>query len=230
MPEEKLYKLSTIVKYLSPKTVFYIGPVEITTTVVNAWIVMLVLFLVAWLTTRNMKEIPRGWQHLVELYVQFIWGLLEGLLGKAGRKFLPLVGTLFIFILFLNLSWFIPGMKPPTMDLSTTAAFGVTTVITIQLIHIFKKGLKSYIHHWTAPSIALMPLNIIEEAVKPVSLSLRLFGNMYGEEMVVVILFILVPLLLPMPVMLLGVLMGFIQAFVFTLLTTTYIYTHLHGH
>ncbi|KKM10842.1 hypothetical protein SY88_11950 [Clostridiales bacterium PH28_bin88] len=216
--------------HLKPQPVFYIGDIPVTTTVVNTWIMMAVLLAVAFLVTRNLKDKPRGWQHLPELAVQFIWSVLENLMGHHGRKFLPLVGTLFIFILFLNLSWVIPGMKPPTMDLSTTAAFGVTTIILVQLIHIKEKGLKSYIKHWFAPNPLMAPLNIIEELVKPVSLSLRLFGNMFGEEMVVVILFILIPLFVPTMVQLLGVLMGFIQAFVFTLLTTTYIATHLHGH
>lgn len=228
--EGKMEALGAVMEHLKPHVVFYIGPIPVKTTVVNTWIMMAVLVVVALLVTRGLKEKPRGWQHLPELAVEFIWSVLENMMGHHGRKFLPLVGTLFIFILFLNLSWFIPGMKPPTMDYSTTAAFGVTTIILVQLIHIKEKGLKSYFKHWLAPNPAMAPLNVIEEFIKPVSLSLRLFGNMFGEEMVVVILFILIPLFLPSMVQLLGVLMGFIQAFVFTLLTTTYITTHLHGH
>ncbi|NLW06633.1 MAG: F0F1 ATP synthase subunit A, partial [Clostridia bacterium] len=124
----------------------------------------------------------------------------------------------------------IPGMKPPTMDLSTTAGFAITTIIIVQIIGIRKRGLVGYIRHFFQPVPFLFPLNIVEELVKPVSLSLRLFGNMFGEEMVVVILFLLLPFLLPTPVMFLGLLMGFIQAFVFTLLTITYISAFIHGH
>ncbi|MBC7324756.1 MAG: F0F1 ATP synthase subunit A, partial [Moorella sp. (in: Bacteria)] len=120
--------------------------------------------------------------------------------------------------------------KPPTMDLSTTAGFAVATIILVQLIGIRKKGLLGYIKHFFQPAPFLFPLNVIEELVKPVSLSLRLFGNMFGEEMVVTILFIMLPFLLPTPVMILGVLMGLIQAFVFTLLTVTYIANFIHGH
>ncbi|MEW6661869.1 MAG: F0F1 ATP synthase subunit A [Bacillota bacterium] len=228
--QEKLQKLAEIMEHLSPHPVFHLGPIPVSSTVVNTWIMMAVLFTGVFLATRRLGQLPRGSQHLVELVIEFIWSIAHGLLGKHGRHFLFLVGTLFVFILTLNLAWFIPGMKPPTIDYSTTAAFGVSTIVLVQLIHIKEKGIGSYVKHWVAPSPLLAPLNIIEEFVKPVSLSLRLFGNMFGEKMVVTILFLLAPIFVPVPVMLLGVLMGLIQAFVFTLLTTTYLATHLHGH
>ena len=151
-------------------------------------------------------------------------------MGKEGRKYLPLVGTLFIFILFLNLSWFIPGMKPPTTDLSTTLAFAVATIILVQLIGIQKKGLWGYIKHFFEPTPFMFPLNLLEELVKPVSLSLRLFANMFGEKTVVTVLFLMIPLLCPVPVMLLGIIMGVVQALVFSLLTVIYITNFVQGH
>ncbi|MGB9663135.1 MAG: F0F1 ATP synthase subunit A [Moorellaceae bacterium] len=228
--EAKMHQLATLMEHVRPHEIFSLGPIPVYSTVVNTWIVMAVLFVLIFLATRRLRFIPRGVQHVLEMVLEFILGLLEEAIGKEGRKYLPLVGTLFIFILSLNLSWFIPGMKPPTMDLSTTAAFGVTTIIIVQLIAIRKKGLKGYIKHFFSPAPFMFPLNIIEELVKPVSLSLRLFGNMFGEEMVATVLLILVPFLLPTPIMLLGVVMGLIQAFVFTLLTVTYIANFLHGH
>ena len=191
---------------------------------------MALLFALVLATTRNLELVPSGWQNLPEMFIEFIYDLLDSVIGREGRRFLPLVGTLFIFILFLNLAWFIPGMKPPTMDLSTTAAFGFVTMIAIQLIGIRKKGLANYLKGFLAPTPILAPLNLIEELIKPVSLSLRLFGNMFGEEMVVVILFTLAPLFAPIPVQMLGIIMASIQAFVFTLLTTTYISAMLQGH
>ncbi|WP_227762544.1 F0F1 ATP synthase subunit A [Zhaonella formicivorans] len=228
--QERIAELANIMEHLKPHTVFQIGPIPVSSTVVNAWIVMAVLFTLVLISTRNLKLIPSGKQHFPEMIVEFLYGLLESVLGHGGKKYIPLVGSLFIFILFLNWAWFIPEMKPPTMDLSTTAAFGVTTIITVQLIGIKNKGLVEYLKHFLSPTPVLAPLNVIEELVKPVSLSLRLFGNMFGEEMVVVILFTLVPLFAPVPIQMLGVLMGFIQAFVFTLLTTTYIAAMVHGH
>lgn len=151
-------------------------------------------------------------------------------MDKEGRRYIPVVGTLFLFILFLNLSWFIPGMKPPTTDLSTTAGFAVVTIIMVQLIGIKKKGLGGYIKHFFQPTPFLFPINLAEELVKPVSLSLRLFANMFGEKTVVTVLFLMVPLLCPIPVMLLGVIMGLIQALVFSLLTVIYISNFVQGH
>ncbi|MGI6284254.1 ATP synthase subunit a [Moorella humiferrea] len=225
-----LRALGEIMAHVRPHEVFYLGPIPVYSTVVNTWIIMAVLLLGVFLATRKLTFIPRGVQHLFEMLLEFLYGLLEEAMGKEGRRYLPLAATLFIFILSLNLSWFIPGMKPPTMDLSTTAAFAVTTIIMVQLIGIRKKGLIGYIKHFFQPVPFLFPLNVLEELVKPVSLSLRLFGNMFGEEMVVTILFMMLPFLLPTPIMILGVLMGLIQAFVFTLLTVTYIASFVHGH
>lgn len=225
-----LSALGDIMAHVQPHEVFRLGPVPVYSTVVNTWIVMAILLGVVFLATRKLNHIPRGIQHPLEMLLEFFYALLEEAMGKEGRRYLPLVATLFIFILSLNLAWLIPGMKPPTMDLSTTAGFAVTTIILVQLIGIRKRGLVGYIRHFFQPVPFLFPLNVIEELVKPVSLSLRLFGNMFGEEMVVVILFIMVPFLLPTPVMFLGILMGFIQAFVFSLLTITYIGSFIHGH
>lgn len=225
-----LRALGEIMAHVRPVEIFHLGPIPIYSTVVNTWIIMVLLLAGIFLATRKIGFIPRGVQHVLEMLLEFFYGLLEETMGKEGRRYLPLVATLFIFILSLNLSWFIPGMKPPTMDLSTTAGFAVTTIILVQLIGIRKRGLLGYIRHFFQPVPFLFPLNVVEELVKPVSLSLRLFGNMFGEEMVVTILFLMIPFLLPTPIMLLGVLMGTIQAFVFTLLTVTYIANFIHGH
>ncbi|BCV23032.1 F0F1 ATP synthase subunit A [Moorella sp. Hama-1] len=225
-----LRALGEIMAHVRPVEIFHLGPIPIYSTVVNTWIIMVLLLAGIFLATRKISFIPRGVQHVLEMLLEFFYGLLEEAMGKEGRRYLPLVATLFVFILSLNLSWFIPGMKPPTMDLSTTAAFAVTTIILVQLIGIRKLGLGGYIRHFFQPAPFLFPLNVIEELVKPVSLSLRLFGNLFGEEMVVTILFLMIPFLLPTPIMLLGVLMGTIQAFVFTLLTVTYIANFIHGH
>jgi F-type H+-transporting ATPase subunit a len=227
---DKVAELAAVMEHLKPHVVFYLGPVPVTTTVVTTWVIMAVLVVIALLTTRDIKFLPRGWQHLPEMVVEFIYGFLESFMGKRGRRYLALVATLFIFILFLNLSWLIPGAKPPTMDLSTTLAFAATTIVAVQVLSIKDVGLKRWIHTYTSHGLALTPLNLIEEAVKVVSLSLRLFGNMFGEETVVVILFILLPLLAPAVVQLLGVLFGFVQAFIFTLLTISYLATRTSEH
>ncbi|MGB9887319.1 MAG: F0F1 ATP synthase subunit A [Moorellales bacterium] len=223
-------QLSTVMEHLKPHVVFYLGSVPVTTTVVTTWVIMGLIVLIGLLTTRRMQFVPRGWQHLPEMVVEFIHNYLESFMGRRGRKYFPLVGTLFILILFLNLSWLIPGVKPPTMDLSTTLAFAVTTILAVQLLSIKEVGLKRYLHTYVSHGILLTPLNIIEELVKIVSLSLRLFGNMFAEDTIVLILFILIPLVVPAVMQLLGVLFGFIQAFIFTVLTMSYLATRTSEH
>jgi len=156
--------------------------------------------------------------------------MLDDLIGREGRRYVFLSGTMFLFVLFMNLSWLIPELTPATIDLSATLALGVVTIVGVQVIGIQKKGLKRYLKHYIEPNPFMLPMNIIEELVKPLSLGLRLFGNMFGEEMIVLILFILVPVLLPVPIQLLGVLMGSIQAYVFSLLTALYIAGMLGEH
>lgn len=222
--------LQHVLEHVQPSIVFYLGPIPITSTVINTWAIMAILLPLAYLATRKLSIVPRGIQHLLEMLAGFFYDLLEANMGREGRKYLPLVGTLFLFILFLNLAWFIPGMRPPTTDLSTTAAFAVVTIILVQLIGIKKKGLRGYIKRFLEPNIFMFPLNVIEELVKPLSLALRLFANMFGEKTVVAVLFMLVPFLAPTPVMVLGVIMGLIQALVFSLLTVVYISSAVQGH
>jgi F-type H+-transporting ATPase subunit a len=229
--EQKAYELSKIMDKMTPDHVFNIGPIPIDTTIINQWIAMFILFAFVFWLTRGIAFKPNSKRQLLaEMVIEFFHGLIDPTLGKEGRKFVPLIGTLFLFILTMNLLWFIPGLMPPTTDLSTTFGLAITTIITVNLIGVFSNGLGGYLRHFAQPFPALLPLNIIEEGVKPVSLSLRLYGNMFGEKVVVNILFILIPLLIPVPVMLLGVLMGVIQAFVFTLLTVTYLSSSIHGH
>ncbi len=223
--------LQHILEHVKPSVLFHIGPIPINTTVFNTWIVMIILFPLVYFLTRRLNTVPRGIQNLLEILADFVNGLLDDSIGKEeGRKFLPLVGTLFVFILFLNLSWFIPEMKPPTTDLSTTLAFAVITMVVVECAGIRKQGLGGYIKHFFQPTPFLFPLNLMEELVKPVSLSLRLFANMFGEKAAVAALLLMFPLFLPIPVMVLGVIMGVIQAFVFSLLTVVYIATLVHGH
>ncbi|MGF7183933.1 F-type H+-transporting ATPase subunit a [Desulfitispora alkaliphila] len=226
--DEKVYELSKIMEKMTPE-LLTIGPIPISTTVFYQWLAMLVLFTLVFVATRNIQKKPKGAQTVVELLIGFIYSLSDPALGKEGRKFLPLLGSLFMFILTMNLLWFIPNAMPPTTDLSTTLGLALGTIVTLNIIGIKTNGLGGHLKHFAQPP-ALTPLNVIEELVKPVSLSLRLFGNMFGEKVAVTILFILIPILIPTPVMMLGVLMGCIQAFVFTLLTVTYLSQAVHGH
>lgn len=229
MTPEKLEELSNILGHFDRKPMF--GIPWLTSTVVNTWIVFGILLVLCFLATRKLSDSKPGKVQIVlEMLVEFIYGLLEPALGREGRRYLWLIGGLFVSIMALNFSWLIPGFLPPVTDFSTTAALGIFAIITVHIVGASRGGLKHYIEHYTKPSPILAPITIIEELTKPFTLGIRLFGNMFGEKMVVTVLFILVPLFFPTPVMLLGVIMGFVQAFVFSILTTSYLTGLLHGH
>lgn len=221
--ESKLEAVSDVLPSILRHDVFYLGPIPITSTVINTWVVMIVLFVGVWLLTRKgFKEIPTGIQSALELAFEFIYSIIDQGYGRKGRKYLPIIGSYFVFILAMNISWFIPDMVPPTTDIMTTAALGVTGVLMVHLTTIRERKLSGYFQHYLSPTPIMAPMNVVEEIVKPFSLAVRLFGNMFGEKMVVSILFLLIPLAVPVPVMMLGVVMGIIQAYIFTLLVTTY--------
>lgn len=227
--EAKIEAMGHILDHLLRHDVFSVGPIRVTSTVVNTWIVMIALFIGVWLLRRNgFQRIPRGVQALLELGVEFIYSIIDQNYGKSGRRYLPIVGGYFLLVWALNLSWFIPDLVPPTTDLMTTAALGISAVLLVHFVAIREKGLRAYVHHFLQPSPIMAPMTILEEVTKPFSLALRLFGNMFGEKMVVTILAILVPLVVPVPVMFLGLLMGTIQAYIFSLLVTTYL-AHFTG-
>jgi F-type H+-transporting ATPase subunit a len=222
-------ELTNILGHLDRKVMF--GIPWLTTTVVHTWEIFAILLVLCFLATRKLSDAKPGKVQIVlEMLVEFIYGLVEPGLGREGRRYLWLLGGLFVAILALNFSWFIPGMIPPVTDFSTTAALGVFAVLAVHIVGASRAGLKHYIQHYTQPSPLMAPLTLIEELVKPFTLGIRLFGNMFGEKMVVTVLFILAPLFFPTPVMLLGVIMGFVQAFVFTILTTSYLTGIIHGH
>lgn len=228
--ERILSQLGGILDDLVRYEVVKLGPVSITSTVVNTWIVIAVIMGFVFLLRRTgFHRIPKGAQALVEILIEFVYGLMDEPLGKEGRRFLWIPGSLIVFIFFLNVAWFIPNFVPPTTDVMTPAALALTTIIIVQVMGFREKGLKGYIGNFTQPVALMLPMNLISEIIKPFSLTLRLFGNMFGEKMVVTILGLLVPVFLPVPVMLLGLLMGAIQAFIFTLLSVNYLADQTQG-
>lgn len=194
--------------------------------VTYTWLVMAMLLTLAFFASRSIAMVPTGVQNFMEVVVSGIEGLIEEIMGKEGKAYFPLIATFAMFILTCNLIALVPGFFPPTANLNTTAALALTVFVMTHVIGIRKHGL-SYIKHFMGPIIVLAPLMIIIEFIghlaRPLSLTLRLFGNMYGHEIVLMIFFALVPLFMPIPMMLMGVLIACIQTFVFTLLSMIYI-------
>ncbi len=194
--------------------------------VTYTWLVMLILIVLAFFASRSIKMVPSGIQNFMEAVVSGIENLIEETMGPKGKPYFPLIATFALFILVSNLIALIPGFYPPTANLNTNAALALTVFAMTHIVGVKEHGI-AYLKHFMGPMLVLAPLMFIIEFIghlaRPLSLSLRLFGNMYGHEIVLMIFFALVPFLLPVPMMLMGVLIAFIQAFVFTLLAMIYI-------
>jgi F-type H+-transporting ATPase subunit a len=168
-----------------------------------------------------------GIRNLFEVLADTVLGLMAGVMGeKAAKRYLPLVGTLFMFILFSNLLGLIPGFLPPTDTLKTNLALSVSVFLLSHAFGVREHGLKYFKHFlgpiwWLIP--LMLPIEIISHIARPVSLAMRLMGNIVGDHKLVLVFFGIFPFLLPLPFMVMGVLVCVVQAVVFSLLTTVYI-------
>lgn len=197
--------------------------------VITSWAIMFVLGFTAWLASKNMKRLPQGIQNVWEYIVEGLFDFFGGLMGeKRARLYGPFLATCFLYILLSNYTGLIPGaakvrgLMPPTNNVSITAALAILVFVSVFYFGLKAKGI-GFFKHFVQPMVFLLPLVILDELVRPVSLTLRLYGNIFGEEMIIEQLGHMMPLLLPLPMMLLGLLTGAIQAFVFTLLASSYI-------
>jgi len=216
----------------------FFGWLEVTSVTTTTWGLMLVLGVVSYFATRRLEKIPtRRLQVFMEMGLGMLLDFLDGIMGDRTRakRYFPLLASFFILILLSNYSGLLPGaghvtgLQAPTSTWSVTVAFAIVVFFATHYYGVKAKGL-GYFKHFIEPIPFLLPLNILEEFTKPLSLSLRLFGNIYGEEMVIAGLFSLLPLFLPVPMQILSLLFGFIQAFVFTMLASIYISTATAGH
>jgi F-type H+-transporting ATPase subunit a len=213
---------------------------------VHATIVMLLIVGFAWIARRQLATARTAGTDLVpderltarnlaELFVGGIQSMTEGVLGERGARYVPLFGTFFIFILIGNLIGLVPGFAPPTSDFNVTFGLGVASFVAYNAIGIRSQGLVEYLKHFVGPiwwlGVLMVPLELIDNLVRPVSLALRLFGNMTGDHLVLEIFTDLTKLVIPVLFYMLGAFVSLIQAFVFTLLTIIYVSLAIgHGH
>lgn len=197
----------------------------ITSTVIT--IILCVLSIIA---GRRLQMVPAGLQNVAEWAIGSLYHFFEDIMGsKACKSYFPLVGTLFIYILFANYSGLLPGaghvsgVAAPTSSINCTMAMAIIVFVAMQVIGIREHHGFSYYKHLLRPFAFLLPLMILEDLVKPVSLTLRLYGNVFGEETVTSSFFQLIPIGLPVIMQFLSVLMGLVQALVFSLLAAIYI-------
>ena len=209
---------------------FSIGPLQVTSTVTTMWGVIIVLGLLSYFATRNLKTIPGPLQNVAELAVESLQKYFTGNLGKKiARRYLPIFATFFVFIIVSNYTGILPGfghvsgMATPTACLSVTAALGIIAFFTTHAVGIRERGFGAYIKTFIMPIAVMLPLNLLEQVIRPVSLALRLYGNMYGEEMVTEQLYEILPIGAPLIMNALSLIFCFIQAMVFTMLLSIYV-------
>ena len=190
------------------------------------WFVMGVLALFSVLATRRMNILPGGVQNVMEVIIEGFDNLLVETMGPEGRKFFPLIATLGLYILTSNLLGLIPGFESPTANLNTTASMALVVFVMTHVVGIRIHGFK-YVKHFLGPIWWLAPLMLVLELIshfaRIISLSVRLFGNIMGEDKVLAVVVLLVPFLVPLPVFVLMIFTSFIQTIVFMLLAMMYI-------
>jgi len=208
---------------LASTILFHLGPVGITRPVVTTWAIIAVLTLISWLVTGRLRLHPDRRQIVLELLVTGIMAQIDEVIRKNPRPFLPLLGTLFIFLVAANLSGVLPGVEAPTGKLETPAALALIVFVAVHYFGVRARGPFGYLASFAKPKLIMLPLNIVSEITRTFSLMVRLFGNVMSGEFVIGLVVALAGLFVPVPLMALEILVGLVQAYIFTILATVFI-------
>lgn len=190
------------------------------------WLYMLFLVIMGIFVSKSLKLVPGRLQNFLEVIIGGLKGLLVDTMGEHGMRFFPLIATIALFIFTCNMAGIIPGFYSPTANLNTNLSMALTVFLLTHIVGVKIHGAK-YLKHfmgpvwWMAP--IMVPVELIGHFARPLSLTMRLFGNIFGEDLVLVVLLALVPFLIPMPMLVLMLFTSVLQAFVFTLLAMMYI-------
>jgi F-type H+-transporting ATPase subunit a len=208
---------------LTSVILFHLGPIAITRPLVTTWVIMLVLIAACWGITRRLQVRPDGRQAVLEIVVTGIAQQIEDVIRKDPRPFLPLLGTLFIFVVTANLSGLLPGVQAPTSKLETPAALALIVFFSVHYFGVRARGLRGYLASFAEPKLIMLPLNIVSQLTRTFSLMVRLFGNVMSGEFVIALVVALAGLFVPIPLMVLEILVGIVQAYIFTVLATVFV-------
>ena len=189
----------------------------------TTWAIIAVLTLVSWLVTGRLRRHPDRRQIVLELLVTGIMAQIDDVIRKSPRPFLPLLGTLFIFLVAANLSGVLPGVEAPTGKLETPAALALIVFVAVHYFGVRARGPFGYLASFAKPKLIMLPLNIVSEIMRTFSLMVRLFGNVMSGEFVIALVVALAGLFVPVPLMALEILVGLVQAYIFTILATVFI-------
>ncbi|MEJ2107670.1 MAG: F0F1 ATP synthase subunit A [Acidiferrobacteraceae bacterium] len=208
---------------ISAETVFTIAGLQVTSTVVTTWLVMVLLGGLSWLLTRHLRSEPGMIQTSLEIAVSMIENAIRAVAPQYTRQLMPFIGTLWTYIVVANLIGLIPGLHSPTRDLSATSALAVLVFLSVHWFGIRTQGLKSYLHHYLTPSPLMLPFHIISEISRTVALAVRLFGNMMSLEMAALLILLVAGFLVPIPILMLHIIEALVQAYIFGMLALIYI-------
>lgn len=212
---------------ISPDQIVYWewGVVTLNATLAFSWVAMVVLAVGSWGITRGLTAGPQPsrWQGLLEVTVGSILDQIEAASLQDPRRYLPFIGTLFLFIVTCNVLDVVPGIVAPTASLTTTAALALCVFVAVPVFGIANRGIKGYVTHYVRPTPFMLPFNVIGELSRTIALAIRLFGNIMSGHLIVAILLSLAPLFFPVVMQAFGLLIGVIQAYVFAVLALVYI-------
>ena len=219
--------VSNLIEELNCDTIFTIplfGGISIAESVVVTWIIMAVMAIAAICLVRNLKvENPGKKQLLLETAISGIYKFFEETIGEHGKRYIPYLMTIMLYLGVANLIGLI-GFKPPTKDLSVTAAMAIMSIILIEYAGVHQKGVKNWLKSFAQPVAIIAPINVLEIVIRPLSLCMRLFGNVLGGFVVMELIKLLVPVFVPVVFSCyFDIFDGLIQAFVFVFLTALFI-------
>ena len=204
-------------------SVFQVGPLTITSTVVVTWGIMLTLWLACLAATRRLSDEPSSIQVVLEGAVSAIEDAIRLVLPEQAGKVLPFIASLWIFVVAANLASLIPGLRSPTGDLSTTVALAILVFLAVHWYGIRENGLINYLRHYMSPNPILLPFHLISEISRTVALAVRLFGNIFSLQMAALLMLLVAGFLVPVPVLMLHIVEALVQAYIFGMLALIYI-------
>ncbi|MBN1471277.1 MAG: F0F1 ATP synthase subunit A [Syntrophaceae bacterium] len=205
--------------------IFSWGFITINVTILYTWLVMAILVFASWFATRNLSSemnVSR-WQHFLEVVVSVVRGEISEMTKKGADNYIPLIGTLFLFICTSNVLVIVPGFVAPTSSMTTTASLALCVFIAVPYYGISRNGLFHYLKEYFQPNFIFFPFHVMGELARTLALTVRLFGNIMSHEKVIGILLSVTPLLFPVIMQALGLLIGVIQAYIFAILSMVYI-------
>ena len=205
------------------------GPVAITNTVVTTWVIIAVVWMLAWLLSRRLQIEPGPLQTAVEGIILTIEDAVAAVTPQHTRLIMPFIGSVWVFLVIANLSGLIPGVHAPTRDLSTTSALAILVFLSTHWFGIRIQGLKNYLRHYLMPSPILLPFQIISEITRTIALAVRLFGNIMSLEMAALLILLVAGFLAPVPILMLHIVEALVQAYIFGMLALIYVAGGIHS-